>query len=91
MAYTQQDSRCAKASRPQSNSIVERVDRTLLGDHVRVKSQGTRLKIVEKIRASLDRHLESNDTKRPHQGLGLRGRTPLKPFGDGIPSRKEKT
>ena len=37
----------------------------------------------------LDAYLVAYNTKRPHQGRGMKGRTPLKAFIDGI--RKENT
>ena len=38
----------------------------------------------------LDGHQQGYNTKRPHQGRGMNGRTPAKVFCDGIPKpRKE--
>ncbi len=79
-----------KVSRPQSNGIVERLHRTLLDEHFRVEGRRTWFETVEEMQASLDRNLESYNTKRPHQGRGIQGRMPLKAFCDGIPSQKEK-
>ena len=30
------------------------------------------------------------NTKRPHQGRGMNGRTPARPFRDGIPRNSKK-
>jgi hypothetical protein len=40
----------------------------------------------------LDAHLEHYNQRRPHQGRGMNGRTPVRDFTDGLPkiiSRKE--
>jgi hypothetical protein len=41
----------------------------------------------------LDAYLIDDNTKRPHQGRGMGGRTPLGAFRDGIrkPSKQEAT
>jgi hypothetical protein len=40
------------------------------------------------MQADLDAYLITYNTKRSHQGRGMKGRTPLKAFTDGLP-RKE--
>ena len=38
----------------------------------------------------LDEYLVIYNTKRPHQGRGMNGRTPLKAFMDGV-NQKDRT
>jgi transposase InsO family protein len=81
-----------KVSRPQSNGIVERLHRTLLDEHFRVEGRKTWFETIEEMQLALDAYLVIYNTKRPHQGRGMNGRTPAKAFRDGIPktaSRKE--
>ena len=37
------------------------------------------------MQAVLDEYLEGYNTKRPHQGRGMNGRTPIHAFTEGIP------
>lgn len=80
-----------RVSRPQSNGIVERLHRTLLDEHFRVEGRRTWFETIEEMQAVLDAYLLEYNTKRPHQGRGMNGRTPLAAFRDGIrkPTRKE--
>ncbi len=56
-----------------------------------IKGRRTWFETVHEMQTSLDRYLESYNTKRPHQGHGMNGRTPFKAIRDDIPSRKEKS
>jgi transposase InsO family protein len=81
-----------RVRRPQSNGIVERLHRTLLDEHFRVEGRKTWFETIEEMQAVLDAYLISYNTKRPHQGRGMNGRTPAHAFRDGIPkttTRKE--
>ena len=80
--------RTTRVKRPQSNGIVERLHRTLLDEHFRVEGRRTWFETIEEMQAVLDRYLVEYNTKRPHQGRGMNGRTPAKAFTDGI--RKEE-
>jgi len=82
-----------QVSRPQSNGIVERLHRTLLDEHFRVEGRKTWFETVEEMQAALDTYLLHYNTKRPHQGRGMNGRTPLQAFKNGIPKpiQKEET
>ncbi len=42
------------------------------------------------MQASLDQYLESYNIRRPHQGRGMNGRTPLTASADSIPKAKQK-
>jgi hypothetical protein len=37
------------------------------------------------MQAELDDYLEGHNTKRPHQGRGINGRTPIRAFTEGMP------
>ena len=51
---------------------------------------------IDEMQKVFDEWLITYNTKRPHQGRGMNGRTPLKAFADGIrkqpsePTRKAK-
>jgi transposase InsO family protein len=77
-----------RVRRPQSNGIVERLHRTLLDEHFRVEGRRTWFETIEEMQKVLDAYLVEYNTKRPHQGRGMNGRTPAKAFIDGL--RKEK-
>ena len=77
--------RTTRVKRPQSNGIVERLHRTLLDEHFRVEGRRTWFETIEEMQKPLDDYLAGYNTKRPHQGRGMNGRTPLKAFIDGIP------
>jgi transposase InsO family protein len=81
--------RTTKVRRPQSNGYVERLHRTLLDEHFRIKGREKWYESLEEMQADLDVFLEQYNNKRPHQGRGMNGRTPYQAFLDGI--RKEET
>ena len=77
--------RTTRVKRPQSNGIVERLHRTLLDEHFRVEGRRTWFDTVEEMQTVLDAYLEGYNQRRPHQGRGMKGRTPAKAFIDGLP------
>ena len=79
-----------KVRRPQSNGIVERLHRTILDEHFRIEGRKTWFETIEEMQVVLDAYLIGYNTKRPHQGRGMNGRTPLKAFNDGIPKPAKK-
>jgi transposase InsO family protein len=79
-----------RVSRPQSNGIVERLHRTLLDEHFRVEGRKTWFETIEEMQAVLDDYLVGYNTRRPHQGRAMNGRTPLKAFTAGIPKAQRK-
>lgn len=79
------DHRLTKVKRPQSNGIVERLHRTLLDEHFRVEGRRTWFETVEEMQTALDAYLVTYNEKRPHQGRGMKGRTPMQVFLDGRP------
>ncbi len=72
------------------NGIVERLHRTLLDEHFRVEGRKTWFETIEEMQTVLDAYLISYNTRRPHQGRGMNGRTPAKAFRDGIPRNSKK-
>ena len=74
-----------RVKRPQSNGIVERLHRTLLDEHFRVEGRRTWFETIEEMQGVLDEYLVAYNTRRPHQGRGMNGRTPAKAFIDGLP------
>ncbi len=74
-----------RVKRPQSNGIVERLHRTLLDEHFRVEGRRTWFETIEEMQGVLDEYLVAYNTKRPHQGRGMNGRTPARAFIDGLP------
>lgn len=87
--------RTTKVKRPQSNGIVERLHRTLLDEHFRVEGRRTWFETIEEMQAVLDSYLDSYNHRRPHQGRGMKGRTPAQAFKQGLPkpqpTKGEKT
>ena len=47
---------------------------------VRVEGRRTWFETIEEMQAVLDEYLEGYNTKRPHQGRGMNGRTPIRAF-----------
>jgi len=82
--------RTTKVRRPQSNGFVERLHRTLLDEHFRVMGRTRFYEGVDEMQTDLDAYLVTYNTKRPHQGRGMNGRTPIKAFTQGIPKPKNK-
>jgi len=73
-----------RVKRPQSNGIVEHLHRTLLDEHFRVEGRKTWFETIEEMQVVLDQYLVEYNTKRPHQGRNMNGRTPVKAFREGI-------
>jgi transposase InsO family protein len=82
--------RTTRVKRPQSNGIVERLHRTLLDEHFRVEGRRTWFETIEEMQKVLDDYLVCYNTKRPHQGRGMNGRTPQTVFIDGLPKPNPK-
>jgi hypothetical protein len=45
---------------------------------------------MEEMQVVLDDDLVGHNTRRPHQGGGMNGRTPLQAFTQGLPNAQEK-
>ena len=81
--------RKTKVGRPQSNRFSERLHRTLLDEHLRVKGRTTWYELVDEMQTDLDAYLETYNRNHPHRGRGMKGRTPYQVFKKGI--RKKST
>lgn len=77
--------RTTKVRRPQSNGFIERFHRTLLDEHLRIKGREKWYEALGEMQTDLDAYLVEYNTKRPHQGRNMNGRTPYKAFKDGLP------
>jgi transposase InsO family protein len=82
--------RTTRVRRPQSNGFVERLHRTLLDEHFRVQGRQKWYESVEQMQKDLEEYLVLYNTRRPHQGRGMNGRTPLQAFMDGM-KQKDQT
>lgn len=76
--------RTTKVRRPQSNGFVERLHRTLLDEHFRIKGREKWYESVEEMQNDLDGYFKYYNQERTHQGRGMEGRTPFKAFWDGL-------
>ena len=79
--------RTTQVGRPQSNGFIERFHRTLLEEHLRIKGRTTWYETVAEMQKDLDGYLETYNTRRPHRGRGMKGRTPYEVFKAGIPKK----
>ena len=61
--------------------------RTLLDEHFRVQGRKKWYETIEEMQADLDAYLVHYNTKRPHQGRAMNGRTPYKAFTEGFPKQ----
>jgi transposase InsO family protein len=81
--------RTTKVRRPQSNGFIERFHRTLLDEHLRVKGRTPWYETVEEMQKDLEPYLEQYNTKRPHRGRGMEGKTPYQVFKAGLKESKK--
>ena len=82
--------RTTRVRRPQSNGFIERLHRTLLDEHFRIKGRQKWYETVDEMQKDLDEYLVLYNQKRPHQGRNMNGRTPLQAFTDGLKNLKPK-
>jgi len=78
--------RTTQVRRPQSNGIVERLHRTFLDEHFRIKGRIKFYESLEEMQADLDAYLQTYNYERTHQGRNMNGRTPHMAFVEGIPN-----
>ena len=79
--------RATKVGRPESSGFIGRFHRTLLEEHLRIKGWTTWYETLEEMQNDLDGYLETYNTRRPHRGRGMEGRTPYEIFKVGIPRK----
>lgn len=77
--------RTTKVRRPQSNGFIERFHRTLLDEHLRPSGRTKWYETVDEMQQDLNGFLELYNTRRPHRGRGMNGRTPVTVFLSGLP------
>lgn len=83
------DHRTTKVRRPQSNGFIERLHRTLLDEHFRIAGRTKWYETIEEMQKDLDAYLVHYNTKRPHQGRMMNGKTPAEMFAKGLPKVKK--
>ncbi len=81
--------RTTKVRRPQSNGFVERMHRTLLDEHFRIKGREKFYEALTEMQDDLEKYLVYYNEKRAHQGRNMKGRTPKQAFFDGIKKSKK--
>jgi transposase InsO family protein len=69
---------------PRTNGLVERLNRTLLDECLRVAGRTTWYLEPAGIQRDLDRFLEYYNLERSHQGYRLGGRTPAQALRDAL-------
>jgi transposase InsO family protein len=83
--------RTTRVRRPQSNGFVERLHRTLFGEHFRLQGRKKWYETVEQMRVDLDVYLKAYNTERTHQGRNMNGRIPCRAFTDELPKNDAET
>lgn len=81
--------RTTQVRRPQSNGFVERFHRTLLDEHFRIAGRKNWYESVKPMQKDLDAFLIHYNTKRPHQGRNMNGKTPENVFKEGLKKIKK--
>ena len=77
--------RTTRVRRPQSNGYVERLYRTLLDEHFRIKGRQKWYEAVDEMQVDLELFLKHYNYERAHQGRNMNGRTPYQVFIEGLP------
>ena len=62
-----------------------------MDEHLRIVGRKKWYETVEEMQGDLDAYLIQYNTKRPHQGRKMNGRTPYTVFKAGIPKSKPAT
>lgn len=83
--------RTTQVRRPQSNGFLERFHRTLLDEHLRIQGRSKFYEDIVEMQKDLDTYLYKYNHKRPHQGRGMNGTTPLNAFLQGRPKPDPKS
>lgn len=83
------DHRTTKVRRPQSNGFIERLHRTLLDEHFRIKGRTKWYEELGEMQADLEEYLHHYNYERTHQGRNMNGRTPYTVFIDQLPPKAE--
>ncbi len=79
-----------KVRNPQSNSICERLHRTMQEEFYAVTFRKKLYNNLEFLLADLDQWMENYNNERPHSGRYCFGKTPMSTFLESLPLAKEK-
>jgi transposase InsO family protein len=77
--------RTTRVRRPPSNGFVERLHKTLLDEHFRIKGRQKWYEALGEMQKDLDVYLHYYNHDRAHQGRNMNGRTPYQVFKEGLP------
>ncbi len=69
-----------RSGESQSDYLVKLQHHSLLAEHLRIMRRKTFHESIEARQKALDAHLVHSNTERPHQGRGMKGRTPADVF-----------
>jgi len=75
--------------RQQSNGFVERMHRTLLDEHFRIKGREKFYEAISEMQEDLEVYLKYYNEERIHQEKNMNGRTPKQAFLYGIRKKKK--
>jgi transposase InsO family protein len=88
LALNDIEHRTTKVRSPRTNGFVERMNRTLLDEHFRIKGREKWYESVEQIQRDLDEFIRFYNLKRTHQGYRLKGRTPAQALREAVGRKK---
>ena len=80
--------RATKVRSPRTIRFVERMNRTRLDEHFRIKGREKWYESAEEIQHDLDAFLDFYNLKRSHQGYRLKGRTPAQALREATGRKK---
>ena len=80
--------RTTRVRRPQSNGFVERLHKTLLDEHFRIKGRQKWYESLDEMQQDLDIYLHYYNRERSHQGRNMNGRTPYHVFTQGLQTKQ---
>lgn len=83
--------RTTAVRRPQSNGFVERLHKTLLDEHFRIKGRTKWYEGIDEMQKDLDGFMKDYNQTRPHQGRNMNGRTPYQAFVEGLPEPEKQS
>ena len=80
---------CGRPDRHPFELFLQRLHRTLLDEHFRVMGRKKFYDSIDEMQKDLDVYLLTYNTKRPHQGRGMYGKTPADVFTRCLPKMKK--
>lgn len=88
LQFEEIEHRKTRVKHPQSNGFFERLHRVLLDEYFRFTCRKKWYETIEEVQVDLDDYLIHYNTKRPHQGRAINGRTPYNAFTEGLPIKR---